>query len=154
MTIAVAGLFLTGIAVVYAIAGPRPGVKPTADAVLDITNFLSVTVQARRSSVTVIAVQPVVFFDPAARDPGQTQTILNTSRITPAGRISLDANQSELVGITLTMAPQLLPGADGTAPVMRSPRREEIMVRIDYGRKKKIFVQPKLVDFAVDHNEK
>jgi len=35
---------------------------------------------------------------------------------------------------------------------MRSPRREEIMMRIDYGRKKKMFVQPKLVDYVVEHN--
>jgi hypothetical protein len=50
------------------------------------------------------------------------------------------------------MEPQLLPATDGTAPVMRSPRREEILVRIDYGRKKKIFVQPELVDIAIEHN--
>lgn len=154
MSVAVAGLIVAGIALIYAYAGPRPAIKPTADAVLDVTDFLSVSVQARRSPVTVVAVQPVAFSDPAARDPGQTQTILNTSRITPSGRISLDANQTEVIGIALTMEPQRLPATDGTAPVMRSPRREEIFVRIDYGRKKKFFVRPKLVDFAVEHNEK
>lgn len=152
MSIAVAGLILTGIGIIYAVAGPRPGIKPTADAFLDVTDFLSVSVQARRSSVTIIAVQPVVFFDPAGRDPGQTQPILKTSRITPSGSIALDANQTQLFGITLTMEPQELPAPAGAAPALRPPRREEIMVRIDYGRRKKMFLQPKLVDYVVEHN--
>jgi hypothetical protein len=153
MSIAAAGLILTGIAVIYAIVGPRPGIKPTADALLDPADFLSVSVQARRSSVTIIAVEPVVFFDPTGRDPGQTQPILNTSRVAPSGSIALDANQTQTFGITLTMEPQLLPGPNGSARVMRPPRREEIRVRIDYGRKKQLFVQPKLVDFVVEHND-
>lgn len=153
MSIAAAGLILTGIAVIYAIVGPRPGIKPTADALLDPTDFLSVSVQARRSSVTILAVDPVVFFDPTGRDPGQTQPILKTSRVAPSGSISLDANQTQTIGITLTMEPQLLPRPNGSARVTRSPRREEIRVRIDYGRNKKLFIQPTLVDFVVEHND-
>ena len=76
--------------------------------------------------MTIIAVQPVVFFDPAGRDAGQTQPILKTSRITPSGSISIDANQTQLFGITLTMQPQRIadPSRNCASDEITTPRRD------------------------------
>ena len=53
-----------------------------------------------------------------------TKPELNTRQTTFNGQ--LDAKQSELIGIQLTMEPQELPALDGSASVTREPSREEV----------------------------
>jgi hypothetical protein len=151
LVIAIATLAVTVVGIPLTVYLARPPVKVTAEAELDCMNYLSVKVTAGRSSVTVTRVRPVVFFDPAGQDPGETQWELGTAYIEPTGEIDLGAKQGRLFGIQLTMEDQELPSPDGTAPVKRSPRREEVRVRVDYGDNKKMFVKPEPRDYAIQH---
>ena len=134
----------------YAIYTNPPFVKVTANAQLDATNYLSVALTAGRRGVTITAVRPVVYFDPTGQDSGATQYILETNPSAAIPRIDLTGGASRTVGRSLAMDKQSLPSPDGTGPVVRKPRREEVRVRIDYGKNKQTFVTPDLVDYAIE----
>jgi len=133
----------------YAVYANPPFQKVTANAQLDVTNYLSVALTAGRRAVTVTAVNPIVYFDPAGQDSGATQYILETKPNAAIPRIDLTGSASRTVGRRLAMDEQPLPSPDGTGPVVRKPIREEVRVRIDYGKNKKIFIKPDLVDYAI-----
>ena len=73
--------------------------------------------------------------------PGDRATVLNMSKTTFTNPVQLDARQSESIGLTLKTDKQMLPTSEGSGRVERLPSRDEIWVRIDYGKKAKIFVK-------------
>jgi hypothetical protein len=77
--------------------------------------------------------------------------VLNVSDPTFVGSVQLDAKQSKLFGLTLNMDTQMLPTSDGSALEQRPPNRDEIWVlRIDYGKKAKMFVKAEPFDGALE----
>jgi hypothetical protein len=149
VVLAIAGLAVAVIGVAVAIwaASRRATVK--ADAKIDLTNFISVVVQAGRNAVTVLSVSPVVPERPGT-EPGDRATVLNMSKTTFTSSVQLDAQQSESIGLTLKMDKQMLPASEGSERVERLPSRDEIWVRIDYGKKAKVFVKAASFEGALE----
>lgn len=146
----VAGLAVGVAALVVAIWGGSRRATVKVDAKIDLTNFISVVVQAGRNSVTVLSVRSVVPERPGKK-PGDSATTLNVSDTALADSVQLDAKQSKLFGLTLKMDMQMLPTSDGSALEERQPSRDEVWVRIDYGKKAKIFVKAEFFDGVFEH---
>jgi len=127
----------------------RPTVRGTAE--IDITNFVSVVLQAGRNPVTVLNVQAVV---PArlGSKPGNDAIVLDVKQ-RRSESIPLDAKQSCKVGLELAMTDQLLPTEPGAALAPRRPGRQEVWVRVDYGRKAnaKRFIKATSVSSAIEN---
>jgi hypothetical protein len=145
----IAELIVAVVAVGVTIWGGSRRATVKADAKIDLTNFISVVVQAGRNSVTVLSVRAVVPERPGKK-PGDSAIVLNVSDPTFAGSVQLDAKQSKLFGLTLKMDTQMLPTSDGSAQELRPPNRDEIWVRIDYGKKAKIFVKAEPFDGVLE----
>jgi hypothetical protein len=127
-----------------------PWVKVTPNAQLDVTNYLSVALATGRRAVRVTAVKPVVYFDTTGNDPGATQYVLETIPNTAIPGFEVPADGCLTVGRRLAMTEQELPRTDGNGRVIRKPITKEVRVRIDYGKNKKSFVTPTLVDYAIE----
>jgi len=145
----IAELIAAVAAVAVSIWGVSRRATVTADATIDLTNFISVVVQAGRNAVTVLSVRAVVSERPGKK-PGDSAIVLNVSDPAFAGPVQLDTKQSALFGLTLKMDAQLLPTSDGSALESRPPNRGEIWVRIDYGKNAKMFVQAKPFDGVLE----